>query len=67
MAMVEANKKDEDYVIKPQSSAPSVDTSSWPLLLKNYDKRECNRAVGSRWLLSHARWFNALLTDAQCL
>ncbi|KAI9149213.1 H/ACA ribonucleoprotein complex subunit cbf5 [Paramyrothecium foliicola] len=40
MAMVQANKKGEEdeYVIKPQSGAPAVDTSSWPLLLKNYDK-----------------------------
>ena len=29
---------DGDYTIKPQSSTPALDTSSWPLLLKNYDK-----------------------------
>ncbi|KAL2464680.1 H/ACA ribonucleoprotein complex subunit 4 [Forsythia ovata] len=27
-----------DYLIKPQSYAPSIDTSQWPILLKNYDK-----------------------------
>ena len=27
-----------DYMIKPQSTVPKLDTSSWPLLLKNYDK-----------------------------
>ncbi|KAF5390216.1 hypothetical protein D9757_002805 [Collybiopsis confluens] len=27
-----------DYAIKPESSAPKLDTSEWPLLLKNYDK-----------------------------
>ncbi|KAJ3188214.1 centromere/microtubule-binding protein cbf5 [Gaertneriomyces sp. JEL0708] len=27
-----------DYMIKPSSVTPSMDTSSWPLLLKNYDK-----------------------------
>ncbi|KAJ3334194.1 centromere/microtubule-binding protein cbf5 [Blyttiomyces sp. JEL0837] len=27
-----------DYVIKPSSVTPSLDTSEWPLLLKNYDK-----------------------------
>ena len=32
-------KEEEDYAIKPQALAPSVDTSSWPLLLKHYDKR----------------------------
>lgn len=29
---------DDQYVIKPQSTAPPVDMSEWPLLLKNYDK-----------------------------
>ncbi|KAJ3683920.1 hypothetical protein LUZ60_014147 [Juncus effusus] len=27
-----------DYLIKPQSLVPSLDTSTWPLLLKNYDR-----------------------------
>ncbi|KAH9944508.1 putative rRNA pseudouridine synthase [Epithele typhae] len=27
-----------DFAIKPESSAPALDTSQWPLLLKNYDK-----------------------------
>ncbi|XP_071735099.1 H/ACA ribonucleoprotein complex subunit 4-like [Rutidosis leptorrhynchoides] len=27
-----------DYLIKPQSFTPSIDTSDWPILLKNYDK-----------------------------
>ena len=31
---------DEDYSIKPEAVVPAVDTSTWPLLLKNYDKRE---------------------------
>jgi H/ACA ribonucleoprotein complex subunit 4 len=38
MALVVA-KKDEDYSIKPEAVTPSVDTSEWPLLLKNYNKR----------------------------
>ncbi|KAG6481647.1 H/ACA ribonucleoprotein complex subunit 4-like [Zingiber officinale] len=29
---------DKDFFIKPQSFTPSVDTSSWPILLKNYDR-----------------------------
>lgn len=33
-------KDGEDYSIKPTAVTPSIDTSSWPLLLKNYDKRE---------------------------
>ncbi|KAI5647639.1 hypothetical protein M9H77_33644 [Catharanthus roseus] len=27
-----------DYLIKPQSYTPSIDTSQWPILLKNYDR-----------------------------
>ncbi len=29
---------EDQFVIKPQATAPAVDTSDWPLLLKNYDK-----------------------------
>lgn len=29
----------EDYTIKPEAVTPSIPTSEWPLLLKNYDKR----------------------------
>ena len=27
-----------DYLIKPQATTPPLDTSKWPILLKNYDK-----------------------------
>ena len=27
-----------DYTIKAESATPKLDTSQWPLLLKNYDK-----------------------------
>ncbi|EPE02937.1 centromere microtubule-binding protein cbf5 [Ophiostoma piceae UAMH 11346] len=27
----------DEYTIKPQATAPAVDTSEWPLLLKNFD------------------------------
>lgn len=45
MAMEVATTKkgkgqEEDYSIKPQAVTPAIDTSSWPLLLKNYDRRE---------------------------
>ena len=43
MAVV-VSKADADYAIKPETIAPSVDTTQWPLLLQNYDKRE------SSWL-----------------
>lgn len=29
---------EDEHVIKPQSHTPKLDTSEWPLLLKNYDK-----------------------------
>ena len=28
----------EDYVIQPETTTPTLDTSDWPLLLKNFDK-----------------------------
>lgn len=31
---------EEEYIIKPQAHTPTLDTSQWPLLLKNYEKRE---------------------------
>lgn len=34
MALVQTNP--DAYVIKPAASAPAIDTSDWPLLLKNY-------------------------------
>ncbi|KAA8908630.1 centromere/microtubule binding protein CBF5 [Sphaerosporella brunnea] len=37
MAKVQ-KQENEDHVIKPQVSAPAVDYSDFPLLLKNYDK-----------------------------
>ncbi|RRT54336.1 hypothetical protein B296_00044047 [Ensete ventricosum] len=30
--------QDKDYFIKPQSFTPAVDASTWPILLKNYDR-----------------------------
>lgn len=38
--VVNKKKEQEEYTIKPQAVTPAVDTSEWPLLLKNYDKRE---------------------------
>jgi H/ACA ribonucleoprotein complex subunit 4 len=35
---VAEQQKNGDFVIKPQSFTPTLDTSQWPLLLKNYDK-----------------------------
>ncbi|KAG5549364.1 hypothetical protein RHGRI_014645 [Rhododendron griersonianum] len=33
-----ADATTDDYLIKPQSFTPSVNTSDWPILLKNYDR-----------------------------
>lgn len=30
--------QDVDFLIKPQGYTPSIDTSQWPILLKNYDR-----------------------------
>ena len=30
--------QEEEYAIKPESTTPAVDTSDWPLLLKNYNR-----------------------------
>jgi len=37
MALVKAGE-DLDMTIKPENITPSVDTSAWPLLLKNWEK-----------------------------
>eukprot|EP00960_Hanusia_phi_P049674 759699-Hanusia_phi.AAC.1 len=34
----EKKKESLDYTIKPEDVTPKIDTSNWPLLLKNYDK-----------------------------
>lgn len=39
------SKKDVDFSIKPEAVTPTVDTSDWPVLLKNYDKRELSSLV----------------------
>lgn len=37
--MADKNTKEDEHIIKPQTTTPAADTSDWPLLLKNYDKR----------------------------
>jgi H/ACA ribonucleoprotein complex subunit 4 len=37
-SLAEAEEKTDGYLIKPQPLVPSLDTSTWPLLLKNYDR-----------------------------
>ena len=38
MAVVLAKGQELDYTIKPEATTQAVDTSEWPLLLKNYNK-----------------------------
>ena len=38
MAVVPAKGQEVDYTIKPEASTPAVDTSDWPLLLRNYNR-----------------------------
>lgn len=38
MALVKANEEAE-YLIKPENVGPSLNTSDWPLLLRNWDQR----------------------------
>ncbi|XP_022745002.1 H/ACA ribonucleoprotein complex subunit 4 [Durio zibethinus] len=38
MSESETKESDQDFMIKPQSTTPSIDTSQWPILLKNYDR-----------------------------
>ncbi|KAF9342795.1 centromere/microtubule-binding protein cbf5, partial [Mortierella sp. AD094] len=35
---IEEAQRQGDFAIKPESAAPALSTSDWPLLLKNYDK-----------------------------
>ncbi|MBA0587797.1 H/ACA ribonucleoprotein complex subunit 4 [Gossypium raimondii] len=37
-ADADAKESDQDFMIKPQTTTPSIDTSQWPILLKNYDR-----------------------------
>jgi hypothetical protein len=37
MAVVKSSQE-MDYAIKPEALTPSIPTSEWPLLLKDYDK-----------------------------
>lgn len=38
MALVKHSDSDEDMVIKPEAVTPTINTSDWPLLLKNWDQ-----------------------------
>ena len=37
-SVAQTDVSEKDFMIKPQSFTPSIDTSQWPILLKNYDR-----------------------------
>ncbi|KAK4587928.1 hypothetical protein RGQ29_019081 [Quercus rubra] len=37
-SVAQTDVPEKDFMIKPQSFTPSIDTSQWPILLKNYDR-----------------------------
>lgn len=39
-AVVATSTTLDEHQIKPETITPKVDTTEWPLLLKDYDKRE---------------------------
>lgn len=45
MALVKQDDGDE-MIIKPEAVTPSVDTSAWPLLLKNWDQCTSDLSCG---------------------
>jgi hypothetical protein len=47
-AVMKHGAEEDEQVIKPQALVPAVDTSDWPLLLKNYDKRRDPPLAGLR-------------------
>jgi hypothetical protein len=38
MSLVKRVEEEDEQIIKPEAVAPNVDTSNWPLLLKNWDQ-----------------------------
>ncbi|OVA06252.1 Pseudouridine synthase/archaeosine transglycosylase [Macleaya cordata] len=38
LADIDSDQTQKDFLIKPQSFTPTLDTSQWPILLKNYDR-----------------------------
>ncbi len=38
MALVKTDDAADEMIIKPEAVTPKIDTSGWPLLLKNWDQ-----------------------------
>jgi len=39
MSTVKHESGEDEMIIKPEAITPKIDTSAWPLLLKNWDQR----------------------------
>ena len=55
-----------DYSIKPENVTPQIPTSEWPLLLKNYEKCECD-ASKQPGLCHGTNWIDIILTQSSIL
>jgi len=55
MALVKHADEDE-MTIKPANVAPVIDTSDWPLLLKNWEKRKCGSVLALLLLSMRPLW-----------
>ena len=41
--MEKKQAQEDEFTIKPEAVTPALDTSKWPLLLKNFDRRTSRR------------------------
>jgi hypothetical protein len=60
MALVQTNP--EALAIKPEAKTPAIDSSDWPLLLKNYTDRMPPSLRNARALLTFGKFSFALPT-----
>ena len=69
MSLVKVKKVEEEdeQIIKPEAVAPNLNTSDWPLLLKNWDQRKfltntMRRSPRDRLAIRFSRWSTQILT-----
>jgi hypothetical protein len=60
-------KEGIDFSIKPELITPNIPTSEWPLLLKDYDKRQFRDfpATSDSFYLQHHIMISEMLTGIQ--
>lgn len=58
MSLVKVKKVEEEdeQIIKPEAVAPNLNTSDWPLLLKNWDQRKFLRMQCRDWHATDLRF-----------